>query len=281
MFSAQLRRARQRGDRAAARAIAERSDPGQRRLLYRYSVWHLVRRLRARIGGAHATRDQVAAAQRNIKAAVALLDWLTARGLTLDGARQGDLEAWLASAQAIHRTDAGNFVRWARRPVRRDRHRGPLGAGRPPDPRRDSQTRRPAGRAARRPLRSAGFGDQPPYPRSPPRRRPRSTASPWPRARRPARTARHAGQGRSPQPGAATPPSTARTAPHGCSPAASPVGPSALSAWPNAFARPASAPGQPGPPRCSSSPPTCRCRPGPHARHPHHRRGRPAARRSR
>lgn len=96
-------------------AIAERPDPGQRQLLYRYSVWHVVRRLRGRLGGAHTTRDQVVAAQRNIKAAVALLDWLTARDLSLDGARQGDLEVWLASAQATHRTDAGNFVRWARR----------------------------------------------------------------------------------------------------------------------------------------------------------------------
>jgi hypothetical protein len=42
-----------------------------------------------------------------------LLDWLTARDLSLATARQGDLEAWLASTQATHRTDAGNFVRWA------------------------------------------------------------------------------------------------------------------------------------------------------------------------
>jgi len=44
-----------------------------------------------------------------------LLDWLTARDLTLVTARQGDLEEWLAGAQPTHRTDAGNFVRWARR----------------------------------------------------------------------------------------------------------------------------------------------------------------------
>ncbi|MGO9079721.1 MAG: hypothetical protein ACLQDY_11855 [Streptosporangiaceae bacterium] len=84
-------------------------------MLHRYAVWHVVRRLRGRLGGAHATRDQVVAAQRDIRAAVAVLGWLTTRDLTLDGARQGDLEAWLASAQATHRTDAGNFVRWARR----------------------------------------------------------------------------------------------------------------------------------------------------------------------
>lgn len=55
------------------------------------------------------------AAQRIIKAAVALLDWLAARDLTLATASQGDLEAWLTTTQAGHRTDAGNFVRWAKR----------------------------------------------------------------------------------------------------------------------------------------------------------------------
>jgi hypothetical protein len=94
-------------------AIAER--PGQRQLLHRYAVWHVIRRLRGRLGGAHATRGQAVAAQKNIKAAIALLDWLTARDLNLADARQGDLEAWLAGAQPAHRTDAGNFVRWARR----------------------------------------------------------------------------------------------------------------------------------------------------------------------
>jgi hypothetical protein len=102
-------------ERWISQVIAGRPDPGQRQLLHRYAVWHIVRRLRARLGGTHATSGQVVAAQRNIKAAIALLDWLTARHLTLDGARQGDLDAWLASAQATHRTDAGNFVRWARR----------------------------------------------------------------------------------------------------------------------------------------------------------------------
>jgi len=95
--------------------IGERPDPGQQQLLHRYAVWHVIRRLRGRLGGTHATHGQVVAAQRNIKAAIALLDWLTARDLTLAAARQGDLETWLASAQASHRTDAGNFVRWARK----------------------------------------------------------------------------------------------------------------------------------------------------------------------
>jgi hypothetical protein len=102
-------------ERWTAQIIAERPHPDQQQLLHRYAVWHVTRRLRARLGGAHATHGQVVAAQRNIRAAVALLGWLTARGLTLAAAGQGDLEEWLASAQPTHRTDAGNFVRWARR----------------------------------------------------------------------------------------------------------------------------------------------------------------------
>src|SRR5487761_1738022 len=102
-------------ERWIAWVIAELPDPGQQQLLHRYAVWHVIRRLRARLGGGHATHHQVVAAQRNIKAAVVLLDWLTARDLTLATARQGDLETWLVSAQATPRTDAGNFVRWARR----------------------------------------------------------------------------------------------------------------------------------------------------------------------
>jgi hypothetical protein len=98
-------------ERWTARVMAERSDPGQQQLLDRYAVWHVIRRLRARLGGAHAAHHQVVAAQRIIKAAVALLDWLTAHDLTLTTARQGDLETWLLTAQASHRTDAGNFVR--------------------------------------------------------------------------------------------------------------------------------------------------------------------------
>jgi hypothetical protein len=102
-------------ERWAARVIAECPDPGQQQLLRRYAVWHVIRRLRGRLDGAHATHGQAVAARQNIKAAIALLDWLTAHDLTLATARQGDLETWLASAQATHRTDAGNFVRWAKK----------------------------------------------------------------------------------------------------------------------------------------------------------------------
>ena len=95
---------------------AAAATPASSQLLHRYAIWHVLRRLRGRTGGAaRHPRPGSSAAQRNVKAAIALLDWLTARDLTLAHARQGDLETWLAGAQASHRPDAGNFVRWARR----------------------------------------------------------------------------------------------------------------------------------------------------------------------
>jgi len=94
--------------------IAARTDAEERSLLHRYAVWHVIRRLRSRLGDADTTYGQSVAAKRNIKAAVALLDWLTSHGLTLATAGQGDLDAWLASTQPL-RDDSGNFVRWARK----------------------------------------------------------------------------------------------------------------------------------------------------------------------
>jgi hypothetical protein len=102
-------------ERWIARTLAERGDPGQRQLLHRYAVWHLLRRLRQRTNNTHATHAQAVTVKRHVKAAIALLDGLAARGRTLAAARQSDLDAWLTSDQASHRRDAGHFVRWANR----------------------------------------------------------------------------------------------------------------------------------------------------------------------
>ena len=95
--------------------IAGRDDPGERQLLHRYATWHALRRLRRRAGDQHVTHGQAVTVQRHVRAAITLLDWLTARGLGLGTARQGDLDTWLTSDHATHHREAGNFVRWARR----------------------------------------------------------------------------------------------------------------------------------------------------------------------
>jgi hypothetical protein len=94
-------------------AVAARTDPADKEVLHRYAVWHVLRRLRHRIRGLQATHGQAAVARRNIQAAVAFLDWLAARGLTLPGCTQASLDQWLASASLSQRGPTGNFVRWA------------------------------------------------------------------------------------------------------------------------------------------------------------------------
>lgn len=95
-------------------AIADRPDTNEQQLLHRYAVWHLLRRLRGRINGTDTTHAQAVVVQQHVKAAVGLLDWLAAHGLTLATARQGDLECWQVSDTVTHRREAGNFVRWAK-----------------------------------------------------------------------------------------------------------------------------------------------------------------------
>ena len=96
------------------RVIAERADPDEQHLLRRYALWHLLRRLRRRLNDATTTTyDQAVAVRQHVKAALTLLDWLTAQNLTLSTARQGNLETWLASEDASHRREAGHFIRWA------------------------------------------------------------------------------------------------------------------------------------------------------------------------
>lgn len=95
-----------------ARAIAQRADPGHRRVLHGYAVWHHLRRLRGRLGGRPASRDQVKNVRDHVTAAATFLDWLEERGLTLAACTQADLDQWLAGTSAVLARSA-NFVRWA------------------------------------------------------------------------------------------------------------------------------------------------------------------------
>jgi hypothetical protein len=99
----------------ASQMIDGRRDPGQRQVLRRYATWHLLRRLRRRNNGRAVTREQHNVVVGQVRAAVALLDWLDGRNLTLGTCGQGDLDQWLSSARGCQRNGAGHFVRWAAR----------------------------------------------------------------------------------------------------------------------------------------------------------------------
>jgi hypothetical protein len=94
--------------------LASQQDPEQRKVLHRYAIWHLVRRLRRRNNGRPLTPQQFISARQRTHAAVAFLHWLTTHDLTLEICRQADLDRWLTDDSATYRQTAGHFIRWAR-----------------------------------------------------------------------------------------------------------------------------------------------------------------------
>jgi hypothetical protein len=90
-------------ERWIATAVTSRR-PGEQELLHRYAVWHLLRRLRRRSSG-ETTHNQLVCVRQHVRAAIVLLDWLAARGLTLATCGQGDLEVWITSPGTTHRRE--------------------------------------------------------------------------------------------------------------------------------------------------------------------------------
>jgi hypothetical protein len=99
-------------ERWISQAIAGLADPGHRRALHGYAVWHHLRRLRGRLDGRPASRGQAKNVHDNVTAAAAFLRWLETRGLPLATCTQAGLDQWLAGATGNLARSAG-FVRWA------------------------------------------------------------------------------------------------------------------------------------------------------------------------
>jgi hypothetical protein len=95
-----------------SQAVAAQADPGHRQALRGYAGWHHLRRLRGRLDGRPASRQQAKNVRDHVAAAATFLDWLTARGLTLAACTQAELDQWLAGTSG-HRVRSANFVRWA------------------------------------------------------------------------------------------------------------------------------------------------------------------------
>jgi len=82
-----------------------------RRLVATYATWRVLRRLRTRAERAQSPRTAIRHARNQLTAAIALLDWLAARDLTLAQARQSDIDTWLTTGPAAHQIR--DFVGWA------------------------------------------------------------------------------------------------------------------------------------------------------------------------
>lgn len=100
-------------ERSLTDFLAEQQDPARRKLLHRYLVWHLLRRLRARNNGSPVTRQQALRIRAHRRATEAFLDWLDTRSLALDSFRQADLDRWLTDPTAGYRYETATFIRWA------------------------------------------------------------------------------------------------------------------------------------------------------------------------
>ena len=257
-------------ERWTTQTVAGRADPQEKEILHRYAVWHVLRRLRHRIRGTHATCNQADVARRNIAAAVTFLNWLTARDLTLASCPQADLDQWMAGASTSQRGPTGHFIRWAKQPEAdqpglpghpvgrahpRHRHRRTLGTS----PAACCTTTPSSPKTGSLGCSSCSTPSSPP----PSAALPSVTSSPAAAKY----TCGSAGNpsyspNRSPvssftwsPPARATPPPETRAPPHGCCPADAPASRSAPTGSTNASTRSASAPDQPAPPPCSSSPP--------------------------
>jgi hypothetical protein len=99
-------------ERWIAQTIATIDDPDDQRLLRAFAGWHLLGRLRRRLGDGHATAEQVARVRGSLRAAIQLLAWLRSGGRTLAGCRQADIDRWLASGSRT-RHNARDFLCWA------------------------------------------------------------------------------------------------------------------------------------------------------------------------
>jgi hypothetical protein len=94
------------------RTLSTIDDPDHRALLRRYATWHHLRRARTLAAAGRLRPGYIDASRQSISVAAEFLDFLAARGRTLQKTRQADIDAWLAGGPTT-RTSARTFVRWA------------------------------------------------------------------------------------------------------------------------------------------------------------------------
>ena len=93
--------------------LAAQQDPNRRKILHRYLIWNLLRRLRSRNHGRRTTRQQALRIRLHRRAAEAFLNWLEAHNLTLDTFGQTELERWQGDPTGGYRYETATFLRWA------------------------------------------------------------------------------------------------------------------------------------------------------------------------
>jgi hypothetical protein len=112
-------------ERWIIQAVETRDTAGERQILHRYAVWHMLRKLRQRHRAAagwrgrapdalpQTTKRQAAYVRRHVLAATAVFDLMREQDLTLASLTQPDLDRWTAEHRFTYPQATAHFVRWA------------------------------------------------------------------------------------------------------------------------------------------------------------------------
>ncbi|GII56040.1 hypothetical protein Pth03_44290 [Planotetraspora thailandica] len=98
-------------ERWLAERLGSITDAEQARLLQHFSIWHQLRKLRAKASKGPLGPSTMNECRQQITQASAFLVWLTERGVELPSCAQADLDAWHAEKYATRRP-ARVFLRW-------------------------------------------------------------------------------------------------------------------------------------------------------------------------
>ncbi|MFB7467038.1 hypothetical protein ACFCZ1_26685 [Streptomyces sp. NPDC056224] len=107
-------------DRWLASKLDAIADAEQRKLVERYTRWHVIRRLRDSSHQGPMTANSFLRAKQHTTLAIQFLQWLADRGRQLNECTQHDVDAWFGGGTST-RGHANNFLYWAikRRLVRK------------------------------------------------------------------------------------------------------------------------------------------------------------------
>ncbi len=100
-------------ERRVAGLLAAVTDPDDRRVLTAFATWHVLQRVRRRAQHGPAANTPTRHASVAVRSAIALLEWLSTRGVILGEIRQSDHDRWILDGrpQLVHQ--AGDFLGWA------------------------------------------------------------------------------------------------------------------------------------------------------------------------
>ena len=100
-------------ERDTAGLLASVTDAEDRRTLTAYATWRVLHRARWNASHRPAPHTATQTARLRLRAAAALLQWLSGHGIPLSGISQADLDCWLTAGPPPLRAAAGDFLTWA------------------------------------------------------------------------------------------------------------------------------------------------------------------------